>query len=54
MREAVDRGVPLHEIDPDANVVQDLKRIILPEEAEVAVKKRSFFSLPLSLGKKAG
>ncbi|MGN6764241.1 MAG: AAA family ATPase [Rhizobiaceae bacterium] len=54
VREAVDRGVPLHEIDPDANVVQDLKRIILPEEAEVAVKKRSFFSLPLSLGKKAG
>jgi pilus assembly protein CpaE len=46
--------VPLHEIDPDANVVQDLKRIILPEEAEVATKKRAFFSLPIGLKKKAG
>jgi pilus assembly protein CpaE len=54
VREAVDRGVPLHEIDPDANVVQDLKRIILPEEAVVATKKRSFFSFPIGLRKKVG
>ena len=39
VREAVDRGVPLHEIDPNANVVNDLKRIILPEEAVAAPKK---------------
>lgn len=32
VREAVDRGVPLQEIDPDANVITDLKRIILPQE----------------------
>ncbi|MCV0398061.1 MAG: response regulator [Rhizobiaceae bacterium] len=32
VREAVDRGVPLGEIDPDANVIADLKQIILPEE----------------------
>ena len=46
VREAVDRGVPLHEIDPNANVVNDLKRIILPEEAVAAPKKsRSLYSL---------
>ncbi len=54
VREALDRGVPLHEIDPDANVIQDLKRIILPEEAEVVAKKRSFFAFGSSLKKKAG
>jgi pilus assembly protein CpaE len=54
VREAVDRGIPLHALDPEANVLQDLKRIILPEEAEVATKKRSLFSLPLGLMKKAG
>lgn len=32
VREAVDRGVPLHQIDPNANVIQDLRKIILPEE----------------------
>ena len=42
VRQAVDRGVPLQEIDPDANVINDLKKIILPEEvhrhrAEVAL-----------------
>ena len=37
VREAVDRGVPLHEIDPNANVVQDLKRIILPEELQLEI-----------------
>ena len=46
VREAVDRGVPLQAIDANANVVQDLKRIILPEEA-AAQKRRSLFGLPL-------
>lgn len=32
VREAVDRGVPLQEVDPDANVIMDLKKILLPEE----------------------
>ena len=41
VREAVDRGVPLHEIDPNANVVNDLKRIILPEEALAAARSRA-------------
>jgi pilus assembly protein CpaE len=54
VREAVDRGVPLHDIDEGANVLQDLKRIILPEEAEVVARKRSFFSLPFGLKKMAG
>jgi pilus assembly protein CpaE len=55
VREAVDRGVPLHEIDPNANVVNDLKRIILPEEAVVATKKsRSLFGLGKGLLRKAG
>lgn len=40
VREAVDRGVALHEIDADANVVRDLKRIVLPEEA--ATTRRRF------------
>jgi pilus assembly protein CpaE len=55
VREAVDRGVPLHEIDPNANVVNDLKRIILPEEAvAVAKKSRSLFGLGKGLLRKAG
>ena len=45
VREAVDRGVPLQAIDPQANVIQDLKRIILPEEA-AAPKQKSLFGLP--------
>ena len=32
VREAVDRGVPLAQIDPNANVINDLRKIILPEE----------------------
>ncbi|TIX54086.1 MAG: response regulator, partial [Mesorhizobium sp.] len=31
VREAVDRGVPLHEIDPNANVVNDLRQDYSPE-----------------------
>lgn len=53
VRQAVDRGVPLAEIDPEANVIQDLKRIILPDEAEAQPKKKTGF-LPLSLFRKAG
>lgn len=46
VREALDRGVPLHEIDAEANVIADLKKIILPEEAETLGKKRrSLFGL---------
>jgi pilus assembly protein CpaE len=45
VREAVDRGVPLHEIDADANVVRDLRRIVLPEEAVAAARPRFGLSL---------
>jgi pilus assembly protein CpaE len=55
VREAVDRGVPLQEIDPDANVVQDLKRIILPEELHLETgRKRGFLGFGKGLLKKAG
>lgn len=55
VREAVDRGVPLQKIDPKANVIQDLKRIILPEEvAASAPKSRSLFALGRGLLRKAG
>lgn len=54
VREAVDRGVPLHEVDPNANVVTDLKRIILPEESAVEAKKsRSLFAMGKSLLRKS-
>src|SRR4051794_22886366 len=46
VRQAVDRGVPLQEIDPNANVVNDLKKIILPEEVMATKPQRSLFSLP--------
>ncbi|RWL45349.1 MULTISPECIES: response regulator/pilus assembly protein [unclassified Mesorhizobium] len=56
VREAVDRGVPLHAIDPNANVVNDLKKIILPEEAvQTTVKSKSLFGLGKGLlRRKAG
>ena len=55
VREAVDRGVPLHEIDAEANVVKDLKRIILPDEANAAAaKSRSLFKFRPGFLKKAG
>ncbi|MET0941696.1 MAG: response regulator [Mesorhizobium sp.] len=55
VREAVDRGVPLQEIDANANVIQDLKKIILPEEiAAVPRKSRSLFRLGRELLRKAG
>jgi len=54
VREAVDRGVPLHEIDPNANVVNDLKRIILPEEAVATPKKaRSILDMGRGLLRKS-
>lgn len=55
VRQAVDRGVPLQEIDPNANVINDLKRIILPEEAEAALpRSRSIFAMGRGLlGKRA-
>jgi pilus assembly protein CpaE len=55
VREAVDRGVPLQEIDANANVIQDLKKIILPEEiAAVPRKSRSLFRLGRELLRKVG
>ncbi|MCI5073904.1 response regulator [Oricola sp.] len=55
VREAVDRGIPLHEVDPNANVVRDLKRIILPEEMQLeSGRKRSLFGLGKGILKKAG
>jgi pilus assembly protein CpaE len=54
VREAVDRGIPLQEIDPNANVINDLKRIILPEEAVAAPKKsRSLFNMGRGLLRKS-
>lgn len=55
VREAVDRGVPLHEIDPNANVVNDLRRIVVPDEVVAETrKKRSLFGLGKSLLRRAG
>lgn len=55
VREAVDRGVPLQEIDPNANVINDLKKIILPEEAVFeAPKRNSLLDMGKGLFKKAG
>ena len=53
VREAVDRGVPLHDIDPNANVVNDLKKIILPEEAvTTTAKSKSLFGFGKGLLKR--
>jgi pilus assembly protein CpaE len=54
VREAVDRGVPLHSVDPNSNVVNDLKRIMLPDEILAGeVKRKSIFDLGRSLIKRA-
>ena len=54
VRQAVDRGVPLQEIDPEANVINDLKKIILPEEViATSQKSRSLFGFGKSLLRKA-
>ncbi|MCO5164482.1 MAG: response regulator receiver protein [Mesorhizobium sp.] len=55
VREAVDRGVPLHAIDAEANVIADLRRIILPEEAAATAKKQSsLFGRGIRLIRRAG
>jgi pilus assembly protein CpaE len=55
VREAVDRGVPLQMIDANANVIQDLRRIILPEEAGVEKPRpRSLMDLGRGLLRRAG
>jgi pilus assembly protein CpaE len=55
VREAVDRGVPLHSIDKNSNVINDLKRIILPGEAPAAiVQKQGILSYGRSLLKRVG
>ena len=53
VREAVVRGVPLHEVDANANVINDLKRIVLPEEAVAAPKKRSLLDVGRGLLRKS-
>ena len=53
VREAVDRGVPLQQIDPRANVITDLRRIILPEDVEAQQQKsRTLFSFGRNLLRK--
>jgi pilus assembly protein CpaE len=55
VREAVDRGVPLHTIDPNANIINDLRKIILPDEViAVDTKKRGILEIGKSLLRKAG
>jgi len=54
VREAVDRGVPLQTIDPDANVIMDLKRIILPDEVAIAKKRAGLIDRGLGLLRRAG
>jgi pilus assembly protein CpaE len=55
VREAVDRGVPLAEIDPEANVIADLRAIILPDEASARRQRQlPLFGLGRSLFRKAG
>lgn len=55
VREALDRGVPIREIDPKANVISDLKKIVLPEaQATARTTKRSFFGFGRKLLKKTG
>lgn len=44
--QAIDTGKPLHEIDPDSQLIKDLRAIVLGDEAGVdAPKKSSWFSL---------
>ena len=40
---APEGAATLHEIDPNANVIADLKRVILPEEVAAAPQRRSLF-----------
>jgi pilus assembly protein CpaE len=55
VREAVDRGVPVHEIDPKANVIDDLRRILFPHEAALgSVRGRSLMAMASGLFRRAG
>jgi pilus assembly protein CpaE len=55
VREAVDRGVPLHTIDPNANIINDLRKIMLPDEViAIDTKKRGILEIGKSLLRKAG
>lgn len=55
VREAVDRGVPLQSVDANANVISDLRKIILPDEAAASAgKSRSLFSFGKGLLRNAG
>lgn len=55
VREAVDRGVPLHTLDPNANVISDLRKIVLPEEVVAAKpKKQNILQYGKSFLRKAG
>jgi len=58
VRDAVDRGVPLEEVEPGNNVTKDLARIILADEAyETAVKpqRRGILTIGRQIfGRKAG
>lgn len=40
VREAVDRGVPIGDIEPNNNITQDLRKVLLPEAAEGAGRSR--------------
>ena len=53
VNEAIDRGVMLEEINPDNQVLRDLRAIVLPQQAQLK-KAKGFFSLPSKLFKKAG
>jgi pilus assembly protein CpaE len=46
VREALDRGVPLREVSANCDVLMDLRRAVMPEEAR---PERSGLSLPLNL-----
>jgi pilus assembly protein CpaE len=50
VRDAVDRGVPLDEIEPDNNVTQALRKIILAADAGEVVKTGGLYAL-LSSGR---
>lgn len=54
VREAVDRGVPLQEVDARADVVTSLGKIILPKEAEPQARGRSWFGFNWKGSRRAG
>lgn len=55
VREAVDRGVPIHAIDPKANVIGDLRSILFPHEtALTGGRNRSLLAMAGGLFRRAG